>query len=200
MNARWLGFILILLLIAQIGTAKTLSFCNNLSLLNGDFYKNAPTEEASTSLPVTSVLIRKDIRRLYLLHFNTIIKSFPVALGIRPSGHKQRKGDLRTPEGLYFINHKKDDSSYHLSLQISYPNAKDILEAKLKGVDPGGDIFIHGLPNEPGLKKELLGGIHPLINWTLGCVAVTDPEIEEIFSRVQLGTPIEICPVNDASK
>lgn len=172
-----------------------MGFCQNLNSLQGNQFKNESSNESPFTLPVTGLLIRKDIRRLYLLHLNKILKSYPVALGVRPRGHKQKQGDLKTPEGVYFINQKKQDSSYHLSLKISYPNAQDIVEANMKGVHPGGDIFIHGLPNEAGLKKKLLSGIHPVIDWTLGCVAVTDEEIEEIYSQVQLGTPIEICPL-----
>lgn len=195
MTTKWMTLIFFLLLMAQISRAKSFNFCERLNSLKGDQLEISDPKADLPELPITSLLVRKDIRRLFLLNNQTILKSYPVALGVNPSGHKRRQGDMKTPEGIYFISDKNPHSKYHKSLKISYPDTEDWLSAKKRGVDPGGDIFIHGLPNEAGLKRDLLDGIHPLIDWTLGCIALSDGEIEEIYSRVGIGTPIEICPL-----
>lgn len=132
------------------------------------------------------------------------ISRYKIALGAEPEGHKVQEGDERTPEGLYKINYKKQDSKFHLALQISYPNKQDKAKAKKLGVDPGGSIMIHGLPNN--LEKWLAGypsylqnwimnggtKYHSLINWTDGCIAVTNNEIEEIWELVDWGTWVKI--------
>ena len=105
-------------------------------------------------------------------------------LGFTPDGHKTRSGDGRTPEGRYWINRRNPRSEFYLSLGISYPNAQDIVRAKAMGVSPGGDIFIHGGPNARSTKRKG--------DWTAGCIAVTDAEMEEIWSLVPTGVPITI--------
>ena len=142
-----------MVLVTEVGFSKTFNFCGRLDTLTG-----APEGHSRSSLDfvtseVTSLLIRKDTRRLYLLNNDTILKSYPVAFGLNPSGHKTREGDFKTPEGIYFISKKRPDSNYHKSLKISYPDAEDLLSAQQLGVEPGGDIFIHGFPNEPGLNS-----------------------------------------------
>jgi murein L,D-transpeptidase YafK len=139
------------------------------------------------------ILVDKTNKRLYLWHKNRVLKSYNVALGFAPSGHKQQEGDGRTPEGIYSINLKNPQSLFFLSLGISYPNAADRKSAAERGVSPGGDIMIHGLPNDP-LKFKLVSLIHPFYNWTDGCIAVSNEEIQEIYSAVNTGTRIEICP------
>lgn len=134
---------------------------------------------------VTQILVRKEERRMYLLHGNQALKVYEIGLGGNPVGDKQFEGDLKTPEGGYYIDRRNPNSRYHLSLGISYPNNADRAEAKALGKEPGGDIFIHG---RSGKDK----GRGP--DWTAGCIAVTDDEIEEVYSMVRTGTPIYIAP------
>ncbi len=138
----------------------------------------------------TRILIEKAERRLWLYRGDLLLKSYEVALGGNPIGTKERQGDRRTPEGRYTIDFKNDASRFHLSLRISYPDDADRARAAAARVPPGGDIFVHGLPN--GLGK--LGDAHRARDWTDGCIAVTNAEIEEIWSLVAIGTPIEIRP------
>jgi murein L,D-transpeptidase YafK len=145
-------------------------------------------------IKVTSILIRKDKQRLYLLNGVRILKAYSVALGRNPVGHKKREGDSRTPEGLYSIDFKNPLSQYHKSLKIDYPNQQDLKKAAEQGVDPGKDIFIHGFPIQQSNKRWLIERIHPNYNWTQGCIAVTNQQIDEIYNLVEVGTPVEICP------
>ena len=140
--------------------------------------------------PVDKVLIEKKKRRLTLISGGKAIKTYKIALGGNPVGPKERKGDNKTPEGTYTIVSRNRHSDYHLSLRISYPNGKDVKRAKALGVSPGGDIMIHGIKN--GLAW--LGGFHSEIDWTEGCIAVTNKEMEEIARLVPNGTPVEIRP------
>jgi murein L,D-transpeptidase YafK len=137
-----------------------------------------------------SVLILKKDHLLELLSNGQVIRAYKVALGQGGLAPKERQGDGRTPEGRYVIDNRNQASEYHLSLHISYPNADDRKRAARLGVAPGGDIMIHGLPN----GKGYVGAAHRLFDWTLGCVAVTDEEIEEIWKLVPIGTPVEIRP------
>lgn len=136
------------------------------------------------------VLIEKKDRRLTLLSNGKTLKVYKVALGRNPTGKKLKEGDKKTPEGAYTIDRRKERSSYHRALHISYPNSADIAQAKARGVSPGGDIMIHGLPNGIGF----VGNFHVKRDWTLGCIAVTNPEIEEIWRAVPDGTLVEIVP------
>lgn len=136
------------------------------------------------------VLVEKGARRLTLLNKGAILKSYPVALGREPIGAKEEEGDQRTPEGIYRIDFHKRDSDYHLALHVSYPEQRDIERASARGVSAGSDIMIHGLPNGRGW----IGRFHRRSDWTAGCVAVTDFEIEEIYRAVPDGTSIEIRP------
>ncbi len=139
---------------------------------------------------VDRVLVFKKKHKLLLLRGETVIKTYAVALGSGGLLPKRREGDQRTPEGLYHIDSRKRDSSFHLALHISYPNEADRERALKLGVRPGGDIMIHGTPNGLGW----LGPSHRMMDWTAGCVAVTDAEIEEIWSLVPDGTTVEIRP------
>jgi len=133
---------------------------------------------------VTSVQVHKAERKMYLLHHSRVLRSYDIALGFTPEGHKQFEGDGKTPEGTYYITHKNPNSEFHLSLGISYPNQADREFAKAADKSPGGDIFIHGGPNKPISRRD----------WTAGCIAVTDREMERIYSMVKPGTPIHILP------
>lgn len=136
------------------------------------------------------ILIEKKERRLTLLSKGDVLKIYRVALGGNPDGPKERQGDGKTPEGNYFIASRNRDSQYHLSLHISYPNEKDRKRARELGVSPGGNIMIHGI------KKGFswVGDMHTGKDWTQGCIAVTDEEIEEIAQLVKDGTAVEIRP------
>jgi murein L,D-transpeptidase YafK len=136
------------------------------------------------------VLIEKKARRLTLFSKGQALRTYKVALGRNPNGPKERAGDNKTPEGVYTIDARNKNSRYHLSLHISYPNDQDRKRAKELGVSPGGDIMIHGIRNGFGW----LGGVHRWLDWTQGCVAVTDDEIKEIDRLVPNGTTVEISP------
>ena len=136
------------------------------------------------------IVIEKARREMTLLSRGKVLRSYKVALGHNPVGPKTRQGDMRTPEGMYTIDARYAHSEYHMALHISYPNAADRAQARKLGLNPGGDILIHGLPN--GLGS--IGKAHRLWDWTKGCIAVTDGEIEEIFRLVPNGTPVEIGP------
>ena len=140
--------------------------------------------------PADKVLIEKIERRLTLLSKGEVIKTYKIALGGNPVGPKKRQGDNKTPEGTYIIDSRNRDSGYHLSLHISYPNENDKMRAKELGVSPGGDIMIHGIKN--GLTWVVAS--HAEIDWTKGCIAVTDEEMEEIYKLVPNGTIVEIRP------
>ncbi|MCO5060153.1 MAG: L,D-transpeptidase family protein [Rhizobiaceae bacterium] len=136
------------------------------------------------------VRVDKSDRRLELLRKGTVLRSYRVALGNAPEGHKREEGDERTPEGRYVLDWRNPGSSFHKSIHISYPNAADRAAAKAAGRDPGGLIMIHGQPNGFGWWSWLL----QLVDWTDGCIAVTDAEMDEIWTMVDNGTPIEITP------
>jgi murein L,D-transpeptidase YafK len=140
--------------------------------------------------PADKVLIEKKERQLTLLSKGEVIKTYKIALGGNPVGPKERQGDNKTPEGTYIIDSRNRDSGYHLALHISYPNEKDKIRAKELGVSPGGDIMIHGIKN--GLSW--VGASHAEVDWTEGCIAVTDEEMEEIYKLVPNGTIVEIRP------
>ncbi|MGD9916380.1 MAG: murein L,D-transpeptidase family protein [Paenirhodobacter sp.] len=136
--------------------------------------------------PVSQVHVYKKKRRMYLVSVDgKILKEYKIALGGNPIGKKQFEGDGKTPEGLYFIDRRNPNSAYHLSLGISYPNPSDTVFAESQGKRPGGDIFIHGRAGkDKGRGKD----------WTAGCIAVRDEEIEVIYAMVATGTPVFIYP------
>lgn len=136
------------------------------------------------------ILIEKKQRRLTLFSKGELLKTYRIALGGNPDGPKERLGDNKTPEGTYFIDSKNKDSRYHLALHISYPNERDKRRAKEMGVDPGGNIMIHGIKN----GFSYVGDLHTKADWTKGCIAVTDEEIVEISKAVPNGTIVEIRP------
>ena len=136
---------------------------------------------------VTHVVVKKTERKMYLLHHDRVLESYDFDLGFAPTGHKFEEGDGRTPEGTYLIDRRNPNSKFHLSIGISYPNAFDRAMAFRSGKSPGGDIFIHGQPN--GFKGRRKG-----VDWTAGCIAVKNKEIEWIYAMVKDGTPITIYP------
>jgi murein L,D-transpeptidase YafK len=136
------------------------------------------------------ILVLKSERKLILMRDGKPLKTYKVSLGGEPVGAKTRRGDHKTPEGTYTIDRRNLHSQYHKSLHVSYPSAADAANARKLRASPGGDIMIHGLPNGMGW----VGSNHLLRDWTDGCIAVTDQEIEEIWKLVPDGTPIEIKP------
>jgi murein L,D-transpeptidase YafK len=136
------------------------------------------------------VVVEKSARRLRLFQNGRVLKTYSVALGRAPIGPKEHEGDQRTPEGIYKIDFHKPDSDYHLALHISYPEPQDIARAARQNLAAGSDIMIHGLPN----GRSWIGRFHRRSDWTAGCIAVTDFEIDEIYRAVSDGTPIELRP------
>ena len=135
-----------------------------------------------------SVLVDKSDEKLFLLKDGSVIAEYSVSFGANPEGHKQQEGDERTPEGSYVLDHKKADSVFYKAIHISYPNEADKKSAAARGVDPGGAIMIHGQRNRLGW----LSFIRQRFNWTDGCIAVTNAEMDEIWNSVAANTPIEI--------
>lgn len=127
---------------------------------------------------------------MQVLSGSEVLKTYKISLGRNASGDKEEQGDKRTPEGDYFIDGKNPGSAYHKNLGVSYPNERDVAEARSKGLDPGGDIKIHGIRNGFGFIKKF----HLLFDWTAGCIAVTDDEIDELYASVKVGTPVTIMP------
>lgn len=137
---------------------------------------------------IDKVFVDKSKRTLQLMSGNNVIRTYRIALGASPVGHKQQEGDQRTPVGTYILDYKNENSIAHRSIHISYPNAADKAHAEQLGISPGGDIMIHGQMNGFGH----LAVINQQRNWTDGCIAVTNKEMDEIMHNVALGVPIEI--------
>jgi len=172
-NARYLRLLLIaggLLLVAAI-------------------YALSPPGAAPTAI-ADKVVVLKSEHKMTLLRNGIPLKTYKVSIGRNPLGPKSRAGDHRTPEGEYIVNWRNPQSRFHLSLHVSYPNARDTENARREGVQPGGDIMIHGLQNGLGW----IGRFHRFVDWTDGCIATTDAEMEQIWRAVPDGTRIEIRP------
>ena len=149
-----------------------------------------PFKPLDKSVTIDKIVVTKHKRTLDLISNNQIVKSYKISLGRVPKGQKEFEGDKKTPEGLYCINDKNSQSGYHKNLGISYPNEHDIKHAGLIGKNPGGLIKIHGIRNGFGW----IGRFHLLFDWTLGCIAMTNKEIDELYENIKVGTPIEIKP------
>jgi murein L,D-transpeptidase YafK len=161
-----------------------------LPVLAGAVFTPALASPLPKNASADRVVVYKAKRELELWSNGKLLKRYKVALGGNPVGHKEREGDQRTPEGVYTIDSRNAASRYHKSLHVSYPNTQDREHAKRLGVSPGGAIMVHGLPKGWGW----VGAGHRATDWTLGCIAVTNEEIEEIWAAVRDGTPIEIKP------
>lgn len=194
--------LLIISLLSELSFATPKFDCLNIDYVLQDRELKTLTAEPLELLLLKNItgnkiVVSKQRRKLYLLRGDVLLRVFDVALGWSPYGPKMAQGDLRTPEGKYIIDFKNRKSSYHLALHISYPNAKDLETykkfAKTFGfrAGPGGDIMIHGFPNG---REAMFAKVHPLMDWTNGCIAVTNREIEELFMLVPERTEIEICP------
>jgi murein L,D-transpeptidase YafK len=150
----------------------------------------APQSVPMMMLQADHVVVLKKERRLELLSQGKLIKTYKVALGSDPIGPKTRQGDHKTPEGSYILDSRNPHSKFYKSLHISYPSARDRAQANQGGFSPGGDVYVHGLPN----GYRYIGAAHLLRDWTDGCIAVTDEEMDEIWKAVPDGTQIEIRP------
>ncbi len=150
---------------------------------------NARTFSFQPEKPFDTIVVEKKKHTMTVFHQNEPIRKYRVALGFSPEGHKEREGDGKTPEGTYYIIAKNPQSRFHLSLKLSYPSEEDQHSAEQKGVHPGGEIMIHGL----GPQKSK-GKWHVMRDWTLGCIAVTNEEIEELFRYATVGTKVQILP------
>jgi murein L,D-transpeptidase YafK len=146
---------------------------------------------STESLPaVDRLVVHKDERRLLLLHGDTVVRSYKIALGVNPVGPKERAGDLRTPEGRYYLTRRNPRSEYFLSIQVSYPNETDLKRAHKHHWDTGGSIMIHGLPNQ--LKRE--PKYYEISDWTDGCIALSNADMVEVWLLTPDNAPIDILP------
>lgn len=174
----------------MLSVKKTTAGILVVAVFSAFVWANWPPDSLPASVAVDRVVIEKGKRELSLYHGTDRIRTYRVSLGRNPVGPKAREGDRRTPEGRYTVDSRKADSAFHRALHISYPSRQDTARAAAAGVSPGGDIMIHGIRNDLGW----IGRLHRLVDWTSGCIAVTDPEIEQLWRAVPNGTPIEIRP------
>ena len=177
---------------------RSYKFCDDITRIDKllDRSRESVDRIKREGLNIERIVVSKDRRQLYLVSGDTLLRTYTVAFGWNYIGHKQFEGDGKTPEGIYTIDYKNAQSQFTKSLHVDYPNKDDIAYAKSQGRSPGGDIMIHGLPSNPA-KFERISKIHPL-DWTLGCVAVTNEEIEEIFALTKERTLVEICKISPA--
>jgi murein L,D-transpeptidase YafK len=149
------------------------------------------TLRSAESLPaVDRLVVHKTERRLVLLHGETVVRSYKIALGVNPIGQKERAGDYRTPEGRYFLVRRNPRSEYFLSIQVSYPNETDLKRAHKNHWDAGGSIMIHGLPNQ--LKHA--PAYYEITDWTDGCIALSNADMVEVWLLTPDNAPIDILP------
>jgi murein L,D-transpeptidase YafK len=161
-----------------------------LLIAGGSTMGLSPPSDAWAALKADMVRVVKSKKRLYLIKDEQVFASFRVKFGADPKGHKVQQGDEKTPEGPYYVTYKNANSAYYKSIHISYPNAEDKENARRLGVDPGGDIMIHGQPN----GYEWATFFIQLVNWTDGCVALTNRDMDKVWDAIDPGTPIEILP------
>ncbi|MBC6110228.1 murein L,D-transpeptidase family protein [Pedobacter fastidiosus] len=153
-------------------------------------YNLYPEPKLSLNTDVNLLIVNKSKHQLLAFSNGNLLKTYTVSFGNNPLGHKEFEGDEKTPEGIYFINAKNDKSGYHKNLGISYPNSKDLAHAKAIGKSAGGDVKIHALKNGRGFINKF----QRWYNWTNGCIALTNSEIDELYANVSIGTKIEINP------
>jgi murein L,D-transpeptidase YafK len=169
---------------------KVAVFCFAIILMSITLYYFFPEKKLNTSKSIDKIIVLKSKRKLLVLNENQILKEYKISIGKMPIGAKRFEGDFKTPEGIYTIESKNPHSGYFKNLGISYPNEKDAMFAKESGKKPGGLIKIHGLKNGMGY----IGKFHRWKDWTNGCIALTNQEMEELYLNVKVGTVIEIKP------
>jgi murein L,D-transpeptidase YafK len=154
------------------------------------FYAHHNSHLLPAGTKIDRIVVEKSARKLFIFRDGKHIKSYRIALGRNPVGAKQEEGDMKTPEGTYKIDSRNAQSSFHLALHVSYPSDEDNRRAAVRGVSAGSDIMIHGIHNGRGW----IGAFHRWKDWTAGCIALTDEEIEELWQVIPDGTMIEIRP------
>ncbi len=174
---------------ALCGPSATMFVMRSLVLFWVLLAGTAATAQPGPAVRVDRIVIAKSAHTMTLMSRGREMKTYKVALG-DPKGPKVELGDKKTPEGVYFVDGKNTHSLFHRALHLSYPNAADRERARKLGVNPGGDIEIHGLPKQ----YAWMGAAHRSIDWTTGCIAVTNPEIDEIWGEVGVGTAVEVRP------
>lgn len=181
----WLALGLLLLCLGAAGAALA-----GITRLENPMANPTPRQELPADLHFDRLVVDKHTRLLTAYAQGEAVRQYRIALGWAPEGHKQVEGDGKTPEGTYFVDGKNPNSRYYKNLGVSYPNAEDQTAAAALDASPGGDIKIHGLP----AGQEHLADTHWMRDWTAGCIAVSNEEIDELYARTPLGTPIEIRP------
>ena len=159
-------------------------------LIAVQFYYFLPEKKIAADAVIDRIMVFKSDERMEVYSGDQLLKTYSISIGKNSKGDKEYEGDKRTPEGTYIINDKNPNSGYHKNLGISYPNESDKKEAKQNGVSPGGEIKIHGIRDGLGF----IGKFHRFMNWTAGCIALTNDEVDELYQHVPLGTPITISP------
>src|SRR5580658_3975841 len=186
--------VLALLLGLALGTAAVAAFAYGKpqSQSKETTHQQAGSDASTAAEPLLAdrVIVRKSERRMYLMHGETVLRSYRVALGLNPVGPKEQEGDSRTPEGHYQLTRRNPHSEYFLSIQVSYPNDRDLQRARRNRLTPGGSIMIHGLPND--LRRE--PDYYEKRDWTDGCIAVSDSDMLEIWLMTPQDVPIDILP------
>lgn len=161
-----------------------------LMLISSTLFSNAAFSSPMASAKADLVVVTKSEASMALLRQGKVLKKYRIAMGDNPVGHKLTEGDQRTPEGRYILDYKKSDSAYYRAIHISYPNDEDKLRADALGISPGGQIMIHGENPNSSLSPEEA----QMYNWTDGCIAITNAEMDELWRAIDPGTPIEIWP------
>lgn len=187
-----IGFALLVILLG-LAFYKYEKFIPNLAPIHPTLSAQE-IEEINKTKPVTTIEVFKQQWQLKLKHHDQIIRSYPIRLGFNPMGHKQFEGDGKTPEGTYTIDWRNPQSAYYKSLHISYPNPNDLTYAKQRQKSAGGDVMIHGTVPTPATAFPASSTYMPRKDWTLGCIAVTNADMDEIWQLVKNGTQIIIHP------
>jgi murein L,D-transpeptidase YafK len=173
-----------------VSKKKFLRLLLSISIIGLIIYYFYPQKRLAKGMIIDKLVVYKSKRKLLAFSHGILLKTYSISLGKNPSGHKEYEGDSKTPEGIYTINDKNPNSGYYKNLGISYPNEKDKEHAKKLGKSAGGDIKIHGLRNGIGFVSKF----QRWKDWTAGCVALTNTEVEELYNGVKIGTVIEILP------
>jgi murein L,D-transpeptidase YafK len=169
---------------------KVIALVCLISITGLTIYYFLPEKKLPSNIKITKLIVLKSKRQLFVYSGDSLLKTYTVSLGKSPIGDKQFEGDNKTPEGYYFINAKNPNSTCYKNLGISYPDKTDIEVSKKMGKSNGGDIKIHGLPNHQGF----FGKFHRFKDWTNGCIAVTNKEMDELYKSVEIGISIIIKP------
>jgi len=170
--------------------SKIIRLTISLIFLGLSVYYFYPEDKLPADTRIDKIVVYKSKRQLLAYSYGQLVKTYKISLGRQPIGDKEFDGDKKTPEGLYFINEKNPNSDYHKNLGISYPDKDDKENAKRFGRLTGGDVKIHGLLNIIGFISKF----HRWFDWTAGCIAVTNEEIDELYNAVKIGAEIEIKP------